>query len=67
MEMSGQVEVELGSGVHLNIVYGKDRACEPRERVDHGRMDLVVPQHVESSQSRDHTHVSCIGSRILYH
>ena len=31
------------------------------------RMDLVVPQHVGSSQSRDHTHVSCIGSRILYH
>ena len=30
------VEVEHGSGVHLNIVYGKGRACEPRERVDHG-------------------------------
>ena len=27
------VEVELG--VHLNIVCGKGRACEPRERADH--------------------------------
>ena len=30
-------------------------------------MDLVAPQHVGSSQTRDRTHVSCIGRHILYH
>ena len=28
---------------------------------------LVAPQHVESSQTRDRTHVSCIGRQILNH
>ena len=28
---------------------------------------LVAPWHVESSQTRDGTHVSCIGRRILTH
>ena len=28
---------------------------------------LVAPRHVEYSQIRDLTHVSCIGRRILYH
>ena len=27
--------------------------------------ELVVPQHVESSQIRDQTHVSCIGRWML--
>ena len=31
------------------------------------RTGLVVPQHVGSSQTRDQTHVSCIGRQILYH
>ena len=30
-------------------------------------MGLVAPQHVESSQTRDQTHVSCIGRQILIH
>ena len=30
-------------------------------------MDLVAPQHVGSSQTRDQTLVSCIGKQILYH
>ena len=30
-------------------------------------MGLSAPQHVESSLTRDGTHVSCIGRRILYH
>ena len=32
-------------------------------------MGLVAPGHVESSQTRDQTHVPCIGRRILitYH
>ena len=29
-------------------------------------MGLVAPQHVESSRTRDQTHVSCIGRWILY-
>ena len=28
---------------------------------------LAAPQHVGSSQTRDQTHVSCIGRRILIH
>ena len=28
-------------------------------------MGLVAPQHVGSSQTRDRTHVSCIGRQIL--
>ena len=28
---------------------------------------LVAPRHVESSQTRDRTHVSCTGRQILYH
>ena len=32
-----------------------------------GGMGLVAPQHVESSQTRDQTHVPCIGRQILYH
>ena len=28
-------------------------------------MGLVAPQHVESSWTRDQTHVSCIGRQIL--
>ena len=28
---------------------------------------LVAPQHVESSRSRDRTHVPCVGRRILIH
>ena len=31
------------------------------------RMGLVAPQHVESSRTRDRTHVTCIGRWILYH
>ena len=30
-------------------------------------MGLVVPHHVESSWTRDRTHVSCVGRWILYH
>ena len=30
-------------------------------------MDLVAPQHVGSSQTRDQTLVSCLGKQILYH
>ena len=30
-------------------------------------MSLVTPKHVESSQTRDQTHVPCIGRQILYH
>ena len=29
--------------------------------------DLVVPQHVASSWTRNQTHVLCIGRWILYH
>ena len=28
---------------------------------------LVAPWHVGTSQTRDRTHVPCIGRRILYH
>ena len=28
---------------------------------------LVVPRHVESSQTQDRTHVPCIGRRVLIH
>ena len=31
------------------------------------RTGLVAPQHVGSSQTRDRTHVPCIGRRILNH
>ena len=31
------------------------------------RMGLVVPQHMGSSQTRDQTHVPCIGRQILNH
>ena len=31
-----------------------------------GGMGLVAPQHVESSQTRDQTHVPCIGRQILF-
>ena len=30
-------------------------------------MGLVAPQHVGSSWTRDQTHVSCIGRKILYY
>ena len=30
-------------------------------------MSLVAPQHVESSQTRDRTRVSCIGRQTLHH
>ena len=30
-------------------------------------MGLVAPQHVGLSQTRDQSHVSCIGKQILYH
>ena len=30
-------------------------------------MGLVAPWHVGSSQTRDQSHVSCIGRQILYH
>ena len=30
-------------------------------------VELVAPQHVESSQSRDRTHVPCTGKQILNH
>ena len=29
--------------------------------------DVIAPQHVGSSQTRDRTHVPCIGRRILNH
>ena len=29
--------------------------------------NLLAPRHVGSSQTRDPTHVSCIGRQILYH
>ena len=32
-----------------------------------GGMGLVAPQHVESSRTKDQTHVPCIGKQILYH
>jgi len=32
-----------------------------------GLQSLVAPQHVESSWTRDQTHVLCIGRRILNH
>ena len=31
------------------------------------RMDLVAPRYVESSQTRDQIHVSCVGRWSLYH
>ena len=30
-------------------------------------MGLVAPQHVESSQTRNPTHIPCMGRRILNH
>ena len=30
-------------------------------------MGLVAPKHVESSPTRDQTHVPCIGKQILNH
>ena len=30
-------------------------------------MGLVIPQHVESSQTRDQTHVPCTGRQIINH
>ena len=36
-------------------------------RLDGCGTGLVALQHVGSSQTRDRTHVSCIGSWILYH
>src|SRR5574339_502879 len=30
-------------------------------------MGLAAPRHVGSSQTGDHTHVSCISRRVLYH
>ena len=35
------------------------------QQVQH--LGLVVPWHVGFSQTRDGTHVSCIGRQVLYH
>ena len=37
------------------------------QALEHSRMGLVAPQHVESSQTRARTRVPCIGRRILNH
>ena len=42
-------------------------SCHSTQAQQLQHTDLVAPQHVESSQTRDWTHVPCIGRRIRDH
>ena len=46
------------------LLSAQDSAVTARGPLSKG---LVAPRHVESSQARDQTHISCIGRQAFYH
>ena len=51
-------------GAWARLLWFPDSRAQTRKL---GRTGLVTPQHVGSSYTRDRTHVSYIGRRILYY